>query len=83
MRLVASPKQEAVVTLRWNVDQPVILHFHGCEIKKRIERVIAGEFEFTARASGRSPIHDHGTGVRTGTNAHEEAPLGYVEVCPQ
>ena len=82
MRLVRV-KQGDVVKLRWSVDQPVILHLHGYDIEKRVEPGTVGEISFTARATGRFPIHAHSTGARAGSNAHEEAPLVYIEVYPQ
>jgi hypothetical protein len=76
-------KQGDVVTLRWSVDQPVILHLHGYDIEKRVEPGAAGEMIFTAGATGRFPVHLHAIGARTGSGAHEEAPLVYVEVYPR
>jgi hypothetical protein len=82
MRLVRV-KQGDSVRLRWSVDQPVTLHLHGYDIEKRIEPGTVGEMSFMARATGRFPLHAHTTAARTGSNAHEEAPLVYIEVYPQ
>jgi hypothetical protein len=76
-------KQGDVVTLRWNVDQPVILHLHGYDIERRVEPGAVGEMSFTAGATGRFPAHAHPVGARPGSRAHEEAPLVYVEVYPR
>jgi hypothetical protein len=82
MRLVRV-KQGDSVRLRWSVDQPVTLHLHGYDIEKRIEPGTVGEMSFMARATGRFPLHAHATAARTASNAHEEAPLAYIEVYPQ
>jgi hypothetical protein len=82
MRLVRV-KQGDSVRLRWSVDQPVTLHLHGYDIEKRIAPGTVGEMSFMARATGRFSLHAHTTAARTGSNAHEEAPLVYIEVYPQ
>jgi hypothetical protein len=82
MRLVRV-KQGDVVKLRWSVDQPVILHLHGYDIERRVEPGTVGEITFTARATGRFPVHAHTTGARSGSHAHDEAPLVYIEVYPR
>jgi hypothetical protein len=76
-------KQGDVVTLRWSVDQPAILHLHGYDIERRVEPGAVGEMRFTARATGRFPVHAHPVGARPGSRAHEEAPLVYVEGYPR
>lgn len=82
MRLVRV-KQGDVVRLRWSVDQPVILHLHGYDIEKRVEPGIVGEMTFTARATGRFPVNAHLAGAQTGSRAHEEPSLVYIEVYPR
>jgi len=78
MRLIRV-SQGDVVTLRWTVDQPVTLHLHGYDIEKHVDPGTVGVISFTARATGRFPIHVHATGNR----ASEEEPLVYVEVYPR
>lgn len=80
---VVRVKQGDVVTLRWRVDQPVILHLHGYDIDRRVEPGAVGEMRFTAGATGRFPVHAHPVGARPGSRAQEEAPLVYVEVYPR
>jgi hypothetical protein len=80
---VVKVKQGDVVTLRWSVDQPVIVHLHGYDIEKRVEPGASAEMSFTASATGRFPVHAHALGARSGAGAHEEAPLVYVEVYPR
>jgi hypothetical protein len=75
-------EQGDIVTLRWSVDQPAILHLHGYEIEQRIEPGTVGEMIFTARATGRFPVHIHDAESASSKRAHEEAPLLYVEVYP-
>ena len=80
---VVRVKQGDVVTLRWSVDQPVILHLHGYDIERRAEPGAVGEMSFTAGATGRFPVHAHPVAAHPGSRAHEEAPLVYVEVYPR
>jgi hypothetical protein len=80
---VVRVKQGDVVTLRWSVDQPAILHLHGYDIERRVEPGAVGEMSFTAGATGRFPVHSHPVAAHPGSRAHEEAPLVYVEVYPR
>jgi hypothetical protein len=82
MRLVRVVQGDSV-RLRWSVDQPLTLHLHGYDIERRVEPGSVGEMSFTADATGRFPLHAHTTAARTGSNAHEEAPLVYIEVYPR
>ena len=82
MRLIRV-KQGDVVKLQWRVDQPVIVHLHGYDIERRVEPGAVGEIAFTANATGRFPIHVHGAKERSGSHAHEESPLVYIEVYPR
>ena len=82
MRLIRV-KQGDIVRLRWSVDQPVTLHLHGYDIETRVEPGRVGEMNFTARATGRFPVHAHAAAAATASNAHEEAPLVYLEVYPR
>jgi len=81
MRLVRVTEGD-VVRLRWSVDRPAILHLHGYEIEKRVEPGAIGEMTFTARITGRFPLHAHGIGAGT-AQAHDEATLLYIEVYPR
>jgi hypothetical protein len=67
-----------VVTLRWSVDRPVVLHLHGYDIEKRFEPGVVGEMKFTARLTGRFPVHAHVAGGKG-----DETTLLYVEVYPR
>jgi hypothetical protein len=80
MRLVRV-KQGDAVRLRWRSDRPLLLHLHGYDIETKIEPGAVAELAFTARATGRFPIHVH-TPSRGGGHTHE-APLVQVEVLPR
>jgi hypothetical protein len=82
MRLI-QVKQGDVVKLQWSADQPVIVHLHGYDIERRVEPGAVGEIAFTANATGRFPIHVHTPRERSGSHAHEESPLVYIEVYPR
>lgn len=82
MRLVRVTEGD-VVRLRWSVDRPVVLHLHGYDIEKRIEPGVVGEMTFTARATGRFPLHAHAIRADASGQRHDDAPLLYVEVYPR
>jgi hypothetical protein len=82
MRLI-QVKQGDVVKLQWSADQRVTVHLHGYDIERRVEPGVVGEIAFTANATGRFPIHVHGATKRSGSHAHEESPLVYIEVYPR
>ena len=82
MRLIRD-KQGDLVTLRWTVDRPTVLHLHGYDIEWRVQPGTVGNVTFTARLTGRFPIHAHNTVKRANTHAHEDSPLVYVEVYPR
>src|SRR5215470_13351023 len=76
-------KQGDVVRLRCTADRRTTLHLHGYDIELRIEPGVTRELTFTARATGRFPLHVHGPAERSGSHAHEEPPLATIEVYPQ
>jgi hypothetical protein len=80
MRLIRV-KQGDVVKLRWRSDRPLMLHLHGYDIEKKIDPGAVAELAFTARATGRFPIHVH-TPKQGGGHTHE-APLVQIEVFPR
>jgi uncharacterized cupredoxin-like copper-binding protein len=80
MRLIRV-KQGDAVRLRWRSDRPLLLHLHGYDIETKIEPGAVAELTFTARATGRFPIHVH-TPKQGGGHTHE-APLVQVEVLPR
>jgi len=80
---VVRVKQGDTVTLRWTADRPITVHLHGYDIEKRIEPGQVGEMSFTARATGRYPVHAHDARTGPDKGADEEAPLLYVEVYPK
>jgi hypothetical protein len=82
MRLIRV-KQLDVVKLRWGTDQPLTLHLHGYDIEQKVEAGAIAEMKFTARATGRFPIHLHDARDRAGSPSHHEPPLVLVEVYPQ
>jgi len=80
MRLIRV-KQGDTVRLRWRSDRPLTLHLHGYDIETKVDPGAAAELAFTARATGRFPIHVH-TPKQGGGHTHE-APLVQVEVLPR
>ena len=82
MRLIRITQGD-VVTLRWTTDRPLLLHLHGYDIEWQVQPGIVGKVTFTARLTGRFPVHAHDGATRTGGSAHEEDPLVYVEVYPR
>ena len=82
MRLIRV-RQGDVVRLRWSTDQPLTLHLHGYDIEQKVEAGTIAEMKFTARATGRFPIHLHDARERAGSPSHHEPPLVLIEVYPQ
>jgi hypothetical protein len=82
MRLIRV-KQRDVVKLRWDTDQPLTLHLHGYDIEQKVEAGTIAEMKFTARATGRFPVHLHDARERAGSPSHHEPPLVLIEVYPQ
>ena len=82
MRLIRV-KQRDVVKLRWGTDQRLTLHLHGYDIEQKVEAGTIAEMKFTARATGRFPIHLHDARERAGSPSHHEPPLVLIEVYPQ
>jgi len=76
-------KQGDVVTLRWTADRPVLLHLHGYDIEWRVWPGTVGSVTFTARLTGRFPVHAHDNATRANDHAYEDSPLVYVEVYPR
>jgi translation initiation factor IF-1 len=76
-------KQGDVVTLRWTADRPMLLHLHGYDIQWRAQPGTVGSVTFTARLTGRFPIHAHAMATGADDHAHEDSPLAYVEVYPR
>ncbi|MGO8919626.1 MAG: hypothetical protein ACLQJR_27305 [Stellaceae bacterium] len=74
-------KQGDSVKLRWRSDRPITLHLHGYDIEIKVEPGVVKELAFEAYATGRFPVHVHGQAA--GSQAHEDAPLVYVEVYPR
>src|SRR6266571_2404636 len=79
MRLIRV-KQRDVVKLRWGTDQPLTLHLHGYDIEQKVEAGTIAEMKFTARATGRFPVHLHDARDRAGSPSHHEPPLVLLEV---
>ena len=82
MRLIRV-KQGDVVTLRWTADRPMLLHLHGYDLQWRVQPGTVGNVTFTARLTGRFPVHAHATMTGVDDHAHEDSPLAYVEVYPR
>jgi len=76
-------KQGDVVKLRCTSDRRQTLHLHGYDIELRVEPGAVADLTFTARATGRFPLHVHGPAERSGSHAHEEPPLATIEVYPR
>jgi hypothetical protein len=75
-------KQGDAVRLRCTADRRTTVHLHGYDIELRIEPGVTSELTFSARATGRFPLHVHGPTERSGSHAHEEPPLATIEVYP-
>jgi hypothetical protein len=82
MRLIRV-KQGDLVRLRWRSDRPAILHLHGYDIEATVEPGAIAETAFTARATGRFPVHLHARNERSGSHSHDESPLVRIEVYPR
>lgn len=76
-------RQDDVVTLRWRADKPLTAHLHGYDIEQALEPGAVAEMTFTARATGRFPVHVHDGSAGAGSHSHEEAPLVLIEVYPK
>jgi translation initiation factor IF-1 len=76
-------KQGDVVTLRCTADRPTVLHLHGYDVEWRVQPGKVGKITFTARLTGRFPVHVHDTVKRANDHAREDSPLVYVEVYPR
>lgn len=72
--------QGDVVTLQWTADKPSIVHLHGYDIEKRVVPGAVTELKFTARATGRFPVHLHGGAAEA--QGHEDA-LVTIEIYPR
>lgn len=73
------------VALGFTTDKPLELHFHGYDIKLRVEPGATGWLRFEAKATGRFPVTvhgGHGDAKSHGRKSHERALL-YVEVHPR
>lgn len=82
MRLIRVTQGD-VVTLRWTTDRPLLLHLHGYDIEWQVQPGTVGRVTFTARLTGRFPVHAHDATTRERSSAREDGPLVYVEVYPR
>ncbi len=76
-------KEGDFVRLLVSTDRTATLHLHGYDIERQVKPGTVTEFAFKAYATGRFPIHLHGQHAQSGSGAHEEAPLVYIEVYPR
>ena len=81
MRLIRV-KQDDVVKLQWTTDHTVTVHLHGYDIEKRVVAGAVTDMEFTARATGRFPVHLHGAAAESEGHGHE-SDLVTIEVYPR
>ena len=58
MRLIRVHEGD-VVRLRCTADQLLVLHLHGYDIERTVTPGTVTELRFTARATGRFPVHVH------------------------
>jgi hypothetical protein len=72
-----------VVTLLFTSDRALLLHLHGYELEWRVEPGTPASVTFTARLTGRFPVHAHDAGGRAHANANAETALVYVDVYPR
>jgi hypothetical protein len=82
MRLIRVKEGDAV-RLRVTTDAPVVLHVHGYDIEQYVTPGAAAEISFTARATGRFPIHAHAREQAAGDQANDDAALADLEVYPR
>jgi hypothetical protein len=75
--------QGDLVKLRWRADQPLTVHLHGYDIEQALKLGAVAEMTFTARATGRFPVHVHDGSAGAGSHSHEGAPLVLIEVYPK
>jgi hypothetical protein len=76
-------RQGDVVRLRWSTDRPATLHLHGYDIETNVAPGTETEMTFTARATGRFPLHLHRANERSSSHSHDEPPLVRIEVHPR
>jgi FtsP/CotA-like multicopper oxidase with cupredoxin domain len=81
MRLIRV-SQGDVVKLQWSADRPTTIHLHGYDIEKQVTPGAITELTFTARATGRFPVHVHGNEAKPANHGHEDA-LVIIEVYPR
>ena len=81
MRLIRV-RQGDVVTLRCTSDSQLLLHLHGYDLEWHVQPGATATETFTARLTGRFPIHAHRAGPQA-DRPQDEAPLAYVEVYPR
>ena len=81
MRLIRVTQGD-VVKLQWSADKPSTVHLHGYDIERRVAPGAVTELTFTARATGRFPVHLHSTQAESSSHGHEEA-LVTIEVYPR
>jgi len=67
------------VELRWEADEPLVLHLHGYDIKTRVEPGKPAVMAFRARLTGRFPVAIHAEG---GTK-HSHSALVHIEIHPR
>jgi hypothetical protein len=77
---VVRVKEGDAVTLRFRSDKALVLHLHGYEIETRVAAGGTATMTFTARLTGRFPVHVHGVGA---AQANAESVLVEVEVYPR
>jgi hypothetical protein len=82
MRLIRVHEGD-VVRLRCTTDQPLVLHLHGYDIERRVIPGTVIELRFTARATGRFPVHVHPLSSPGDSLTHEDGSLVDVEVYPR
>lgn len=75
--------QGDTVRLRWTSDKALVLHLHGYDIQRRVEPRITIEMTFTARATGKFPVHAHSETAAPKSGHIHEVPLMFIEVYPR
>lgn len=76
-------KEGDFVRLLLSTDRTLTLHLHGYDIERQVKPGTVTEIAFKAYATGRFPINLHVQHAQSGTGAHAEATLVYIEVYPR
>lgn len=78
LRVIRNDRVRIVIA----ADAPCTLHLHGYGLEAVLPAGGQAEWTLEAKATGRFPIHRHGTADSTGGHHHDQ-PLAHLEVRPR